>query len=135
MKNTYFILFLALLTISCSKDDDSQEPATPTSFELSVKQDPLKSMWEEILSLSESETCNDPAEWEFAAYGSKPCGGPWGYIAYSVNIDTADFQAKLEEFRIEQKKYNEDNGQMSTCDMAEEPSGVTCESGKAVLVY
>ncbi|MFC3415547.1 hypothetical protein [Algoriphagus hitonicola] len=79
-------LFLLLFLSSCF------------AFESEQKEDFLAEMevlYEEIQSLSSSQTCSDLGEWSFVALGSKPCGGPWEYTAYSKRINVPEFLAKV----------------------------------------
>lgn len=89
----------------------------------------------EIEALAASETCTDPSLWNYAALGSKPCGGPWSYIAYSSSIDTNYFLNLVEELRVAEAAYNEHWNIASDCAFAVEPSGVDCQNGLAVLMY
>lgn len=90
----------------------------------------------EIDSMASSKSCNNSLAWTFTSYGSKPCGGPVGYIAYSINIDTVLFLKKIEMHRIAQKTFNEKWGIVSECSVPTEPSGVVCnKEEKPELVY
>ena len=77
-----FILFIGL-NFSCSDDDNEMSRAQEAQI--------LQEMLSEIEDLAASEDCEDASEWTFTAYGSKACGCPIGYIAYSTNIDTESF--------------------------------------------
>ena len=92
--------FEILLTIlSCSNDDNR------LTKEQEAQQ--LSEMFAEVEALASSESCDDSSEWTYTSYGSKACGGPIGYIAYSTNIDTELFLQKIEEHRTAQQAFNE----------------------------
>jgi hypothetical protein len=38
--------------------------------------------------------------------GSKACGGPTGFIAYSLKLNTTDFLDKVEKYTNSQKRFN-----------------------------
>jgi hypothetical protein len=87
MKKLSFIVFVVCLLISsCSNDENSQE-------EDSQK---LEKMRKEIIiiSLSQSQPCTNPEEWDFAPMGSKACGGYVEYIVYSTKINEEQFFSK-----------------------------------------
>ncbi|MDT0606781.1 BPTI/Kunitz domain-containing protein [Croceitalea rosinachiae] len=119
----YLIFALTILTLSsCSNDDE-------------LSQDDLDVQLLEIRALSEGEVCNDVADWRFVAIGAKACGGPSGYMAYSIKIDTLSFFAKVEEYTSAQKQYNMDNGIISDCAIDPIPVGIQCKDDVAVLIY
>ena len=121
-----FLLFLSV-NFSCSDDDDEMSRAQEAQI--------LQEMFAEIDSLASSEDCEDASVWAFTPYGSKACGGPIGYIAYSTNIDTTSFLNQVEEHRIAQQEYNEKWEIISDCSVPTEPEDVICENREAVLVY
>ena len=90
---------------------------------------------EEINALVETSICNDETECAFIAFGSKPCGGPLGYLAYSNSIDTEELISKVELFNQMQNSYNLRYNIVSDCSMILEPDGLICEDGKCKIVY
>ncbi len=118
-------LLLLLSMNSCSDEPISQEQEANNLIKLS----------KEFTSMVENENCVNPEDWRFVDFGSKACGGPQGYIAYSINIDTVAFLKKIEEHRIAEITFNEKWGVFSDCSIPASPSEVVCENGKPVLVY
>jgi hypothetical protein len=47
----------------------------------------------------------NPADWNFTPIGSKACGGPTGFIAYSLKLNTTDFLDKVEKY-TPKKEFN-----------------------------
>lgn len=128
MKNVKFIgvIFLSGILFSCNNNNGlSQEQEAQNLNELFFK----------IENLSTSENCDNSAEWTFTSYGSKACGGPVGFIAYSTNIDTELFLKRIEEHRIAQEKYNQKWDIISDCSVPAKPSGINCENGNPVFEY
>lgn len=119
---------IAFIFMGCSNDDDQ------TQEQESQK---LDQMYQEIIALSlvTTEACTNSDDWAFTAIGHKSCGGPTGYIAYSLKIDTAAFLKKVENYTKAQKEFNIKWGIPSTCEMAIPPTGVSCVDGKATLVF
>jgi hypothetical protein len=92
------LFFLIGICFACSKEEKelTQEEEAQN----------LEQMFSEIENLALSVECTDPSDWAFTSYGSKACGGPWGYIAYSKNIDTEAFLSLVEEQRTAEQAYN-----------------------------
>ncbi|MFD2791159.1 hypothetical protein [Arenibacter sp. H213] len=109
---------------SCSNDDS--KPFDETE---------LKSLYKEIQKMADSQTCEDSDFWSFTAFGSKPCGGPNSYIAYSTKIDVTLFLAKVEQYNSGVADYNRRNGIISDCAMVAKPTGLICKEGKPVFTY
>lgn len=127
MKTTNFLFALILLILNAcnSTKDLTQEQEIEN----------LSTLLERINTLAESENCTNATEWTYVEFGSKACGGPQGYIAYSTNINTSQFLALVEEYTQEEDNYNKKWGVISDCSIPQEPSSVSCENGAAVLVY
>ncbi len=95
----------------------------------------LMNVFNEIELLSMSVSCTDSNNWDFVAYGSKACGGPQGYIAYSSLIDVTSFLEKVTVYTKLEDEYNKKWGIGSTCDVTPQPKKVNCENGYPVLKY
>lgn len=120
------ILFLFLFSFGCDSVDSENPVVYPSDMQI---------VYKEMVSLSESETCSNSGDWLFTPYGSKACGGPIGYIAYSKNIDQIYFLGLVDRFTQLQDEYNQKTGAVSDCALAIRPTGVTCENGKPKFVY
>jgi hypothetical protein len=80
-------------------------------------------------------SANEPIQCKLMPFGSKPCGGPWGYLVYStLKTDEARLKQLVSEFNQLQKKMNEESKIMSDCAIAPEPkvefSGRLCSAKK-----
>ncbi|MGG8495989.1 hypothetical protein ACQY1Q_06210 [Tenacibaculum sp. TC6] len=95
----------------------------------------LMDLYNEISDIASSVSCNNTNDWLYVAYGSKACGGPQGYIAYSNKIDVTSFLEKIELYTKAEDDYNKKWSIVSTCDTPQKPTGVTCSNGIAVLKY
>lgn len=95
----------------------------------------LMDLYSEILKFSQNKNCINANEWKFTAYGSKACGGPQGYIAYSSKIDTVAFLQKVEAYTKQEKLYNKKWGIISNCEITQKPKSVECKNGAPVLKY
>ncbi|WP_439475599.1 hypothetical protein [Algoriphagus formosus] len=125
MKINYGLVLLLFLS-SCFAFESEQK------VDFSAEMDEL---YEEIQNLSSSQTCSDPDEWSFVALGSKPCGGPWEYIAYSKQINVPEFLAKVKHYNELQEQDNIQNNRFSDCMYVSPPKSVICQNGEPIFVY
>lgn len=131
MKNSVLIALLVLTSItSCSSDDN-------LSDDLSQEEQAqnLSEIFLEIENLSLSVVCENSADWTFTSYGTRPCGGPAGFIAYSLNIDVNLFLELIEEHREKQQEFNEKWEIVGICIVPQQPTGVICENGSPVFEF
>lgn len=95
----------------------------------------LAYMLDEIRTIANSIACENADDWKITPIGSKACGGPQSYLAYSNKINEIDFLAKVEAYRVAEENYNKTWGIVSTCDLTAMPSSVICVNGKPEFVY
>ncbi len=125
-KMSYFIFIVFFGLTGCNGDE---------SISKEQEFESLQRQFEEITAIAESVSCDDSKEWTFTYYGSKACGGPTGYIAYSLTIDTTAFLKQIEVHRKAQEKFNLKWGIISDCGITPAPIDVSCENGVPVLLY
>lgn len=101
--------------------------------ELALEAERLRSLLTTIDSLANSRNCTDAEEWRISPLGSKPCGGPASYMAYHKETEE-EIIPKIQEFTKRQADYNRKRNLFSDCAIVPQPSGLRCESGKAVLI-
>jgi hypothetical protein len=94
----------------------------------------IRALRQEIINLSESETCKNDDDWRISPLGAKPCGGPRSYIAYPKDLEQ-NLLPKISKFNEASADYNRKLGLTSDCAVVPIPSGVKCENGKPVLEY
>jgi hypothetical protein len=57
------------------------------------------------------------------AFGSKPCGGPWRYLVYSISqTDSAELEKLVSEYNALQDADNRRRGLVSDCALAAPPT-------------
>lgn len=95
----------------------------------------LLALFDNIYTLSTSIACTDSNNWDFVAFGSKACGGPQGYIAYSKTIDVQSFLQKVQAYTEAERLFNIKWDIVSDCALINEPIGVACENNFPVLKY
>ena len=91
----YGYLVLLFFVFGCQVNDNQNDDLSD-----------LQAMFEEIETLARSVVCEDSDEWNFVSYGSKACGGPQGYIAYSAQINVENFLSLVEDYTITEREYN-----------------------------
>jgi hypothetical protein len=121
-----FILSFTLLSTQCDDDVVMTQDEDKQAL-LSLKQD--------IEALANTSVCNESTECKFIAFGSKPCGGPWSYLVYSISIDTDTLEAMVANYNQKEAEFNGKYGIVSDCAMGTPPSDVTCENNTCVAVY
>ncbi len=129
MKSNSLLLVIGLCLALISTRCDSG------TFEPKLSQSELDELHNEIVAQSMSLDCTNSSDWSFTEIGDKPCGGPAGYIAYSLQIDTVAFLAKVEAYTLAHRKYNIENGIISNCALEPTPIGVKCQEKEPVLIY
>lgn len=135
MKRIFYGVFLvAGLLFSCEKDESLELGEITETSTRNHDNQLLNELYQEILSISEQYDCTNALEWKFTAIGSKACGGPTGYIAYSINIDEDSFLEKIAHYTLQQKEYNTKWGIISDCAVVNTPSRVECLDGRPQLI-
>lgn len=127
MKLVISLSLTVLLLASCSLNE------TTDQHDSDLKR--LEDLSNEIIALVDSSVCNDEAECEFVAFGSKPCGGPWGYLVFSNSIDTDELMEKVDRFNQLQNSYNIRYNIVSDCSVVMPPTSLICEDNKCKGVY
>lgn len=122
LKLIWILICCSILTLACKKDDQASE------------QKKLEKMYAEIQAMAETSTCNGNQELKYIAVGSKACGGPFAYLAYSASIDMYSFERLVAQYNQYQGNYNKKWNVASDCTFLMPPKGITCENGKPKLV-
>ncbi len=79
--------------------------------------------------------CNNADDWKWIAIGSKPCGGPWGFMAYPKALAATNFINLVDNYNSFEAAGNTKFGFVSTCDIAAAPTRIECINGSATLIY
>ncbi|MEH8016435.1 hypothetical protein MN202_04275 [Rheinheimera muenzenbergensis] len=93
----------------------------------------LTSMRAEIMALIGEARADNVQQCRVAGFGSKPCGGPASYIAYSLkDKNETVLLALIEKYNSAAKAENERLGLMSDCAIVPKPA-VVLENGVCTL--
>jgi len=117
--------FLILLVLSACTEQRSRQEA---ELELQL-------LMNEIDGMVASAACVDPDDWKITPVGSKPCGGPIAYKAYSSQMDTVAFLQEVKRFTEKQRAFNKEWDVASDCALVQMPVDVRCVNGKPQLIY
>jgi len=115
--------------LSCSSDDELMQAEDDQELTQEEEVQNLSELLAEIELLATSEACTGDSDVSFTAIGNKACGGPAGYIAYSLKIDTDSFLEQVEEYTEQQLAFNMKWGVISDCAVENPPSEVSCMNG------
>jgi hypothetical protein len=92
----------------------------------------LEQMGDEINALIGDALCSDSTECRFIGFGSKPCGGPWRYLIYSIStVDTVELARRVAEYNKFEATLNRRYGWYSDCSVPRPPN-LGCRDGQCV---
>jgi hypothetical protein len=95
--------------------------------------DDLAGLEAEILTMIGTADATDVAFCREIAFGSKPCGGPWKYLAYSTAVtDSTALAEKVARYNRWEADINEREGRGSDCAFVT-PPGVELSNGHCIL--
>lgn len=118
----FLIIILILLTTGC-KDESPYEFDDVQDLEVFL--DKLENEIRKMIGKS----CSSDDQCFAIAFGSKPCGGPWEYLIYSVSsTDEVTLKAKVNQYNELQAELNQRKGLASDCEFVVEPE-VACVDG------
>ena len=120
------LFILALIISSCGMHENTQEE----------DERELESLANKINDIIGDASCNDSTDCRAIAFGSKPCGGPWSYLVYSiVDTDTILLAVDVDLYNSMEVNYNEKWGINSDCMVVPPPSRLVCEDGHCAAEY
>ncbi len=123
------VLLFQFFTISCEMlESDNNKTQQEDLSELIAHK-------EYILSLVASTSCTTNSQCEYLALGSKPCGGPWSYLAYPSSMDTRLLREQVAIYNLKENQYNQKWNITSDCMFVSPPIRVDCINNKCVAVY
>lgn len=115
---SFSVLFLITMAFSCEKETTVVSDS-----------DRLKALESEIMALIQDKKCTADRNCGSIGFGSKPCGGPWKYLVYSLNsMDKLTLEAKVAAYNGLEAQLNKAEGRMSDC-MVVAPLTVGCVNG------
>jgi len=124
----------SLLLVAASACGSAPPPASPTpapaSAPMAGKTDTL---WKNIQAANADTSCDTQSQCHTMGVGSKACGGPERYIAWSSkNNDGAALKALVEQHSAARRADDEREHMMSTCSLISDP-GASCRAGQCTM--
>jgi citrate lyase beta subunit len=111
-----FTLAALVAQVGCSAGADTADTADGVALT------ELEAAEASILAAIGAATCASEEDCRTVAFGDKPCGGPWEYLAYcAATVDEAALLAEIDAYNAMEAKYNAENGLASTCAVTEDP--------------
>jgi hypothetical protein len=93
----------------------------------------LVSLHQEIMALIGEPRCENIVHCRLLALGSRPCGGPAEYLAYSSIVGRRDvLEAKAYEYGFLQEEVNRARKVSGNCTVLEKPR-LACTNGRCTL--
>ncbi|USX15243.1 hypothetical protein NHH88_05440 [Oxalobacteraceae bacterium OTU3CAMAD1] len=118
---------LMLAASACgSAPPASPAPGTPTANK-------TEALWKKIQATNADTSCDTQSQCHTIGFGSKACGGPERYMAWSSkNSDGAALKALIEQHAAARRADDEREQMMSTCSMVSDP-GASCRAGQCTI--
>ena len=93
----------------------------------------LKTVHGEIVRLIGEPRCANLVHCRVLALGSRPCGGPSEYLAYSsLTANRVTLEAKAYEYSFLEEEVNRSNRAVGSCEVLPPPRA-TCVDGRCTL--
>ena len=116
------LLLLGMLVAACQAQPLRASGATP---EVALQQ--------RIDAEIGSAACSSSSECRTLPIGSKACGGPARWVAWSASVSREDqLRVWSQELAERQRQRDMAEGRMSTCSVVADP-GARCDAGRCVL--
>jgi hypothetical protein len=113
-----------LLLIACA---GAQAPPMTAGPEATAR------LWQQIQSANADTACDGDSQCHSLGVGSRACGGPERYLAWSSkHSDGAALQALAQQHSAARRADDARAGMMSTCSVVSDP-GAVCRAGRCVL--
>ena len=92
-----------------------------------------ETLWKKIQAANADTSCDTQSQCHTIGAGSKACGGPERYIAWSSkNNDGAMLKELVEQHSAARRADDKRDQMMSTCSMISDP-GAVCRAGQCTL--
>lgn len=132
-------VFSLFVMVSCNAEGNNSSILLK-NIEKSARESSQENDKKELIALKkkiEEETakegCTNPGDWEYAAMGSKSCGGPQFYIAYPKKMKTR-ILTKIKDYTKKEQAFNKKYNVQSDCLFVSEPTEIICKDGKIELI-
>jgi hypothetical protein len=136
MRKLILLLFAGCTACSTGAAPQAAGPATPSTPVPRTGQAPQGAQSDtlaRIRSLAANTGCSDDSQCHSLPLGTRACGGPESYLAWSsAHTPQAEIEALGERYKEERRAANAASGMMSTCQFMPDP-GAVCRAGTCQL--
>lgn len=116
--------------LAASACGSAPPPAAPASAQAAGK---TEALWKKILAANADTSCDTQSQCHTIGVGSKACGGPERYMAWSSkNSDGAALKALVAQHTAARRADDEREQMMSTCSLVSDP-GASCRAGQCTI--
>jgi hypothetical protein len=128
-----FRLAAASLLMLTATACGSAPPAAPSASADPAPAGKAEQLWQQIQAANADTSCDTSSQCHTIGTGSKACGGPERYLAWSSKHgDGAALKALVEQHSAVRRADDERAQMMSTCSMVSDP-GASCRAGRCTL--
>lgn len=115
-------LMLLGTTVACGETPEKALEEGQTGSTWNEDSARLAAMKKEIENFVGEPRCSQASECAAAAFGSKPCGGPWTYVIYSkTSVDEDALLDWVNKYNQYNRVVNYRHGLISDCMLVTEP--------------
>jgi hypothetical protein len=133
MKNLPYSLRLAAASLLVLTACAGARPPAPAPTPEQPAATETAGLWQKIQAANTNLACDDNSQCHSIGVGSKACGGPENYLAWSSkNSDGAQLKALVEQHSAARRAEDKRLGMMSTCSVVSDP-GASCRAGICTL--
>ncbi|WP_229210701.1 hypothetical protein [Duganella sp. CF517] len=120
-----------MLAASACGSAPSATPAAPAPGAPTATQ--TEALWKKIQAANADTSCDTQSQCHTIGFGSKACGGPERYLAWSSkNSDGAALKALIEQHAAARRADDQREQMMSTCSLVSDP-GASCRAGRCTI--
>jgi len=122
IKVVLFFFTLLMMLVSCADNMDAAPPAPEKEKTIEDVKTELNELNVKINTLIGEARCDAVDQCRLVELGSRPCGGPDSYKAYSIRNTDVDALLKASGAHVAlSKTFNELNNRVSICSVLEKP--------------
>ncbi len=115
-----FAAVALFITLSAATEGCRSRAPSPADQAQSIGS--LDSLRNQVLQLVGEPLCENVSQCRSIAFGAKPCGGPWSYVAYSTQAtDSAKLAPVVAEYNAREAQLNRELGKVSDCRFVSPP--------------
>ncbi len=117
---------MVIAAVACGPSQRNAANAAP-------EDPPLDSLRATVLRLIDEPLAANIGQCRLTAFGAKPCGGPRGFLVYSMEAtDSTDLARAVALYTAEDDRLNRASGLASDCALVERPQ-ITYTAGQCTI--